>query len=66
MAVTVSEGLSLNSKCIKMGREAMRRGGFSSRSFKLVVSISCQAVKSVSTSCQANMSLPIYNRHLLT
>ena len=31
MQMTVSEGFPLNSKFIKMGREAMRGGGFSSR-----------------------------------
>ena len=55
MTVTVSEGLSLNSKYIKMGREAIREGGFSSRWSEMLVSIPCQAVKSVSTSCQANI-----------
>ena len=48
-------GLPLNSKYTKMGREAMRGGGFSSRWSEILVSIFCQAVKSVSTSCEANI-----------
>ena len=52
--MTVSEGLPLNSKYIKMSCEAMRGGGFSSRWSEMSVSIPSQA-KSVSNSCQANI-----------